>query len=187
MGFTYSTPVTLHQGRGCIKENGAFFAASGGRAFVLTGTFAGNCRNIALDDVKDALGGEGISYAVCGRVEENPSVESVAAIADEIRDFAPDFIVAIGGGSALDTAKAANVLIRAPKGADALETLYGGVPAAAGSRSMGLLPLFGVPTTAGSGSEAAGYAILTRRDLGTKLRMGTVIVVIMTMLFPGLA
>lgn len=169
--FRYYAPVALHIGRGCIRENAGLFTRDGKRAFVITSRFAPGCRNIALEDACQVLTEQGIAYSVCDEVEENPSVESVRAITDKMLDFAPDFILAIGGGSALDTAKAANVLLGYPKGADAYEVFYDGVPAGTGSRSEGRLPLLGVPTTAGSGSEVAGYAVLTRHDKHTKQRM----------------
>lgn len=169
--FTRYSPVALHTGHRCIEKNAAFFLEKGSRAFVLTSRFEEGYHNLALDDVCGVFDAQRINYSVNDTVEENPSVESIRDMADEILDFKPEFILAIGGGSALDTAKAANVLIRFPKGADAYKVFYEGTTVQGGSRSQGLLPLFGVPTTAGSGSEAAGYAVLTRSDIGTKLRM----------------
>ncbi len=169
--FKYYAPVALHIGRDSMRRNAAVFTGAGKRAFVITSRFAPGYRNLALEDAEGLLTEEQIAYAVYDEVEENPPAESIRRVTDRILDFAPDFILAIGGGSALDTAKAANVLIRYPREADAYEVFFHGTPAPTGARSMGLLPLIGVPTTAGSGSEVAGYAVLTRTDKQTKQRM----------------
>lgn len=169
--FVYHAPVMLHIGKQCIQANADYIQSCGNRAFVLTSKFAPGYKNQALEDMLEVFCRTGISYQICDEVEENPSVESVAAITAEIRFFKPDFLVAIGGGSALDTAKAANVLLKYSKDRDPYDAFYHGVPAPTGSPSSGLLPLLGVPTTAGSGSEVAGYAVLTRTDTKTKLRM----------------
>ncbi len=169
--FQYYAPVALFVGRGCVAENAAVFPGRGERAFVLTSRFSEGCRNIALDDVCRVLADRGAVYSVWDAVEENPSVESIRRVSDAIIAFAPDCIIAIGGGSALDTAKAANVLINYPPEADAYAVFYGGRQDRPGDRSRGKLPLIGIPTTAGSGSEVAGYAVLTRNDLHTKQRI----------------
>ena len=169
--FKYYAPVALFAGRGSVAENAGVFPGRGERAFVITSRFAENCRNLALDDVCAVLAANGAEFCVWDEVEENPSVESIRRVSDAIIDFAPDCIVAIGGGSALDTAKAANVLIKFPRGADAYSVFYAGHQAKAGDKGQGKLPLIGIPTTAGSGSEVAGYAVLTRSDMHTKLRM----------------
>ena len=169
--FSYYAPVALHVGRHIIEESGELLCDYGSRAFVITSRFAPGFRNLALEDVEAVLTEHEISFVTYHDVEENPSVESIVRVTDRIRDFHPDFLVAIGGGSALDTAKAANVLIGYPKDSDPYQVFYGGEMAETGSPSVGVLPLLGVPTTAGSGSEVAGYAVLTRRDIGTKLRM----------------
>ena len=169
--FKYYAPVALFVGRGCVADNAEVFPGKGERAFVITSRFAEGCRNIALDDVCTVLRENVAEYFLWDEVEENPSVESIRRVSDAIIDFDPSCIVAIGGGSALDTAKAANILIKYPKGADAYAVFYGGHQARSGEKGQGRLPLIGIPTTAGSGSEVAGYAVLTRSDLHTKLRM----------------
>ena len=70
----------------------------------------------------------GIPYAVNDQTEDNPPVESCAAIAAEARKFNPDFIIGIGGGSALDTAKVVDYLLTQPEDVDVYETLFSGAP-----------------------------------------------------------
>lgn len=169
--FKYYAPVALFVGRGCVEENASAFPDKNERAFVITSRFAEGYRNLALDDVRCVLEERNVMYRVWDEVEENPSVESIRRVSEAINTFAPDCIIAIGGGSALDTAKAANILINYPPDADAYAVFYGGKPDAIGGKPHEKLPLIGIPTTAGSGSEVAGYAVLTRNDLHTKQRM----------------
>lgn len=168
--FTYHAPTAIYFGEACLYAHRQLLRRCGSRAFIITSRFADNCRNLALEDAMALFTREGIAYDVCLDVEENPTVESIRRITNRIRDYAPDFLLAIGGGSALDTAKAANVLLSYPKGQNAYEVFYGNGPSA-DIKSSGKLPMFGIPTTVGSGSEVMGYAVLTRTDTHTKLRM----------------
>jgi len=168
--FAYHAPTAIYCGNDCLSRHRSLIRSFGTRAFIITSHFTGNCRNLALDDVTTLFAQEHISFTVCEEVEENPTVESVKAIAERIRANGPDFILSIGGGSSLDTAKAANVLLNHPASADPYEVFYHGEPCV-NKRNCGVLPLLGIPTTAGSGSEVMGYAVLTRTDTHTKLRM----------------
>ncbi len=168
--FKYHAPTALYFDRGCIEKNSEIIRSFGRRAFIISARFPEGTRNYALEDVTALYTGSGLNHCVYDDVEENPSVESVVRIAEAIRRYAPELIIAVGGGSALDSAKAANVLIAYDDGCDAYKVFYGGTPCI-NSRSSGVLPLLAVPTTAGSGSEVMGYAVLTRRDTDTKLRM----------------
>lgn len=87
-------------------------------------------------------------------VPADPTIDSVQSVVDSVRDTRPDWIVAIGGGSVLDTAKAASVV--AKNQGDVLDHLRGDIQI----QSPGI-PLIAVPTTAGSGSEVTPYASIT--------------------------
>lgn len=168
--FVYHAPTAIYNGGGCLESQKAAIASFGARAFIITGKFSDGCPNLALEDIIKLYDELGVAYAVCDEVEENPSVESVAAISDRVRSFAPDYIFAIGGGSALDTAKAVNVLLGFAPETDAYKAFYDGEPCM-NVCSSGKLPMLAVPTTAGSGSDVMGFAILTRNDTHTKLRI----------------
>lgn len=92
-------------------------------------------------------------------IEENPSTETVERVATSIRNFAPDFLVGIGGGSPIDAAKAIGVLLKNPEksGIDLFS-----------DNSLESLPLITIPTTAGTGAEVTHFSVLTRGDMGTK-------------------
>ncbi|MEP6642584.1 MAG: iron-containing alcohol dehydrogenase [Gaiellales bacterium] len=91
-----------------------------------------------------------------------PTVELVDALADRMRGRPPDALVAIGGGSALDLAKAARAAYS--QGVSFARLLEGGVAVA--PPRIGLVT---VPTTSGTGSEVSGGAVVVDRESGRKL------------------
>ncbi len=94
---------------------------------------------------------------VFSQVSQEPTTENAEEILKEVKEFSPTLIVAVGGGSPLDVAKAVSVMVT---NEGKLED-YIGVPE--GFREPGV-PLVAVPTTAGSGSEVTPYAVLTDRE-----------------------
>lgn len=161
-----ATPVFF--GKNVVRENKQLFAGYGKRAFIVTDEFLNGCRNYALEDVEAVLNELGIPYAINDKTEDNPPVESCVAIAAEARAFGPDFIIGIGGGSALDTAKVVDYLLTQPEDVDAYDALFSGAPFYEHLYQELQFPLIGIPTTAGTGSEVTGGAVLTRCDMDNK-------------------
>jgi hydroxyacid-oxoacid transhydrogenase len=107
----------------------------------------------------------GVDVDVFDAVEVEPTDTSFEAAGAVAADGRYDGFVAVGGGSVIDTAKAANLLATHP--APLLD--YVNKPIGAGKPPPGpLRPLIAVPTTAGTGSETTGVAILDRRALHAK-------------------
>ena len=128
------------------------------RALVVTGK--SSARNGALDDVLCVLQKNGIKAEVFDQVEENPSIENAVKGGEIGRAFGAGLICAIGGGSPLDAAKAVMLLTANPE--MTADDLY------SQNKPSRRLPVLAVPTTAGTGSEATPYSILTRHDKQTK-------------------
>ncbi|MBM3946625.1 MAG: iron-containing alcohol dehydrogenase, partial [SAR202 cluster bacterium] len=106
--------------------------------------------------VQESLREAGISYALFDRISVEPTDRSFQEAIEFARDGRFDSFVAVGGGSTMDTAKAANLYSTHP--ADFLE--YVNAPIGRGRPVPGpLKPLIAVPTTAGTGSETTGVAI----------------------------
>lgn len=144
-------PTKIYSERNCVRKYGSEWASLGRRALIVTGK--SSAANGALADVTDALKEQGTEYIVFDATEENPSVEMVMRLRDLGVQEQTDFVIGIGGGSPMDAAKAAALMIaQKDEGADFLYRK--GVKAAA-------LPVVEVPTTCGTGSEATPYAILT--------------------------
>jgi alcohol dehydrogenase len=113
-----------------------------------------------LDRVAGALRAEGIEVAVFDGVSPDPRSDEIEAALDLCRAGACDFVVGLGGGSALDAAKAASVAIVLPSVAEAIGATL--------EHRDGTLPMLAIPTTAGSGAEVTKGAIVTDAARGFK-------------------
>jgi len=105
-----------------------------------------------------------VETAVYDGVESDPTTRHVAEGLEVARETRIDGIVGLGGGSALDCAKGVNFLF----------TNGGRMEDYEGSNRAGspMLPSLGVPTTAGTGSEAQSYALICREENGAKMACG---------------
>ncbi|MFZ2489173.1 MAG: iron-containing alcohol dehydrogenase [Anaerolineae bacterium] len=120
-----------------------------------------------VERVQQRLAAAGLESAVFAEVEPNPSLQTVRRAAQQMTDWQPDWIIGLGGGSAMDAAKAAWLLYENPD-AD---------PAAINPmEEYGLRQkarLIAIPTTSGTGSEATWATVLTDLEAQMKLSMGT--------------
>lgn len=110
---------------------------------------------------ESVLRATGLEVATFEDVSENPSSSDVQKGAEFGASFEPDCIVALGGGSALDSAKGINFVLS--NGGDMAD--YWGY----GKATSPLLPSIGIPTTAGTGSEAQSFAVIS--DAATRRKM----------------
>ncbi len=101
---------------------------------------------------------------VFDQVRENPTSRAVEEAASRLDGESFDLIVAVGGGSTMDTAKAVNLLLT---NGGRMEDYRG-----YGKARHDTYPSIGVPTTAGTGSEAQSYAIIARSRDHTKMACG---------------
>ncbi len=114
-----------------------------------------------VDKVKDLIGAATIECEVFTDVEANPSVTTVEAAAKVYKQCQADSIVAFGGGSPMDVAKAVAVI--AKYGGDIRE--YEGADKVPGP----VVPLIAIPTTAGTGSEVTAFSVITDVERNYKL------------------
>ena len=154
-------PTKIYSETNCVQAHGDELTALGSHALIITGKSSSKA-NGALDDVISELEKHSTAYTVFDSVEENPSVETVMAARDMGVSCGADFVIGIGGGSPLDAAKAAALMIK--NSGSSWELMYS-------VSSADSLPVAAVPTTCGTGSEATGVAVLTRHDLKTKVSM----------------
>lgn len=132
-----------------------------GRALVVTDRFL--YESGAAARVGEVLSQAGVEYAVFYQVQPNPTVQVVEDCAAAVRSLSAQLLVALGGGSAIDTAKAAAIL--AANGGR-LEDYEGENKSWAPG-----VPIAAVNTTAGTGSECTDFYIVTDPVRRTKLAM----------------
>src|SRR5213593_1110547 len=152
-------------GPGVTREVGMDLADLGARR-VLVVTDPVLARLPPVQTVLESLQESRISFALFDRVRIEPSDTSFQEAIAFARHSAHDAIVAVGGGSTIDTAKAVNLYTTYPRG-DFLD--YVNPPIGKGLPVPGpLKPLFAVPTTAGTGSETTGVAIFDLKRMHAK-------------------
>ncbi len=157
---TIRAPRELIFGSGQRKALGKVAAKLGQRALVVT-----DARLAGDPDLQSMIGqleASGLSVRVDGSTLPDVPVETAIASAESARDFAPDLVIGVGGGSCLDMAKCVAVLLT-----------HGGTPQDYYGEFMvpgPVMSLIAVPTTAGTGSEATPVAVLS--DSERQLKVG---------------
>lgn len=113
--------------------------------------------------VLDVLEGAGLAYEVYSNIKPNPTIENVQTGVDAYKKSGADYIIAIGGGSSMDTAKAVGIIINNPEFAD-VRSLEG--TAATKNKCV---PIIAVPTTAGTAAEVTINYVITDVEKNRKM------------------
>jgi alcohol dehydrogenase class IV len=153
-------PRAMRVGAGALDELPAALAQFGltAPAILTDGFFAGNG---LLDRVIALLAEAGIAARGYGEVVPDPTVTAIDAATAFVQEGRHDCIIGLGGGSAIDTAKAVAVLVAQGGTMAARKTPY--------QEDRPGLPIVAIPTTAGTGSEATRFTIVT--DAATDEKM----------------
>jgi alcohol dehydrogenase class IV len=155
--FAIDLPTRVRFGQGSRHAVGSTAAAYGPRIVLVTG--ASFAANPAAADVLSALAEAGVTVADHVTVHGEPDDGGVLALVRRLDAAETDSIVAVGGGSPLDLAKAAAIRPSPERLAALL----------AGERTeMPGMPVIALPTTAGSGAEVSHAAIILDRAAGRK-------------------
>ena len=113
--------------------------------------------------VTDVLDNAGVAYTVFSDIKPNPTIENVQAGVEAFKASGADCIVAIGGGSSMDTAKAIGIIITNPEYAD-VRSLEGVAPT-----KNKCVPIIAVPTTAGTAAEVTINYVITDVEKNRKM------------------
>ena len=167
----FRSPEKIYIKRGCLPEALDELKAVNPRkrAFIVTDRFLYG--NGYTKPITDKLNKIGISYTVFSEVEPDPTLNIAKKGAEQMTNFAPDVIIAVGGGSAMDAAKIMWVLYEHPDAdftdmamrfSDIRKRIYT-------FPKIGKKTYFiAVPTSAGTGSEVTPFAVITDSDTGIK-------------------
>lgn len=158
--FSFSIPQDIVVGKGSLAKLPEIAKKLGGtHGFIISGPHL-NKMGI-VKSCADALENAGISVDTYTETEGNPSVETVDKAAAAFKESGADFIIALGGGSPMDVAKAVGVVAK-----------YGGsiTEYEGGGKVPGdIIPLIAIPTTAGTGSEVTAFSVITDHSRNYKL------------------
>ena len=150
--MNFFMPTRLYCGEGCLEAHADALRELGESCTIVCGVHGAKSSG-ALDDVERVLTDAGIAYAIWDGVTENPPVARCQEAGRYAADSGADFILGIGGGSALDAAKAVAVFASNPDLDE--ERFY------AKDWEVLPLPIVCVGTTAGTGSEVTKVSVLT--------------------------
>ncbi|HVS13947.1 MAG TPA: iron-containing alcohol dehydrogenase [Thermoanaerobaculia bacterium] len=156
-------PMRVRYGRAVLDQLGAVVKQLGGSR-VLIVTDPGIRAAGHVDRAVAAVAAAGLGCWVFDGIEENPTERHVAGGVDAARRRGADFLVGLGGGSAMDGAKGVNFVFT---NGGRMEDYWG-----MGKAERPMLPSVGVPCTAGTGSEAQSFAIITREGDHRKMACG---------------
>ena len=166
--LNYFLPPQIEFGDGAIQNLGEHVKTfDGKKPFLVSDTGVINAGILAK--AADALAASGLSYATYSDIEPNPTDISVTQGVEVYKAEACDVVIAVGGGSVMDAAKAIRLLATHEPPAGEVSNLapyyadVGGVERIRGD----MPPLICVPTTAGTGSEVSQGAIITDTSLQT--------------------
>jgi alcohol dehydrogenase class IV len=170
--YKYFMPTRVEVGNGISEKTGEFIKELGATR-VLIVTDKGVRAAKLLEGIEKSLLAANMDYDLYDEVEPNPSAETIHRGTQKLKEFKSDAVLAVGGGSSIDTAKGIAAMATNP--GHILE--YEGV----GKISYPPLPIIAIPTTAGTGSETTNSTIVTNKETHFKLA------VLSPMLFPTLA
>lgn len=159
IAFKYFLPVNIEFGSGKVAKAGELTKPYGKKALIVTGHSSAKKSGL-YDKVKDSLKAEGIDSVLFDKVAQNPLTTTAAEGAAFAKENGCDVVVAIGGGSIMDCAKA--IAFLAVNDGDVSDYIFGK------KASDTALPIILIPTTCGTGSEGNGIAVLTNPDNGDK-------------------
>ena len=159
MKFNYHLPVNLVFGRGRVAELGSIAKTYGKKALIVTGK-GSTKKSGLLDRAVKYLEEAGLESVLFDNVSQNPLTTTAMEGAEFAKENGCDVVVALGGGSIMDCAKA--IAFLAVNDGDINDYIFNRLV------SDVALPLILVPTTCGTGSEGNGFAVLTNPDNGDK-------------------
>lgn len=158
MAKEFIVPGKIVTGKGSIKEVGSYVEGFGKKALIVCDQITEKLGKVKI--ITDALNKKGISFAIYDDFLGEPTNVMIEDALSIYRNEACDFLVGIGGGSALDIMKAVA----------AMDANTGKISDYMGKEISGIkAKMVAIPTTAGTGSEATQFTIISDVDTGVKM------------------
>lgn len=168
MNFRYYIPTKILFGNGAFefihKEK-----LPGKRAFIVTSSGQSVLKFGYLDGLLEQLAVSKTEYTIFNKIETNPTRKQVMEGVKKLHNADCDFVIALGGGSCIDAAKA--IAIVAANGGDLWDYFHGGTAKGNPVRHA-MLPVVAVTTNAGTGSEADQWMVISNPECNEKIGFG---------------
>lgn len=160
MNFDYNINTNLKFGSGSAERIGEEAVRFSDKVMIVTGG-SSTKKSGLLKRTEEQLAAAGADYIVYDKAKPNPVLSTVLEGADIAKKEGVGCVVAIGGGSSIDTAKGICAAVKSE--VSVKKMLYEGIPVAEA------MPLIAVPTTCGTGSEVNSIAVITDEETNNKL------------------
>lgn len=161
MGREFIIPKKIISGKGALNDAGKYLSEMGKKALIVTGPHV--LKLECFKSVEKLLDSLGISYTVFSDITGEPTDVMIDKGVSVYKDNGCDFLIAVGGGSPLDSMKAiAALAVNGGSISDYMgKTIEGRMP-----------PMAAIPTTAGTGSEATQFTVITdsKKDIKMLLK-----------------
>ncbi len=167
--FAYYMPTRILFGAGKLKELASMTFLPGRKALLVTGAAGAMKKHGYRDRVKDYLSKNSVETVEFDKIIANPIVEHVEQGAAAARQNRCDFVLGLGGGSTIDSAKSIAVMATNPG------TYWDYISGGTGGGKIPPnkpLPIVAVPTTAGTGTESDPWTVITNPDTREKIGWG---------------
>ncbi len=161
--FDHRPRTRLVFGNNAVEQSGELCREYGATKVLLV-TDPGLVKAGHAEHVIASLNKAGVPFALYDQVRENPTTKDVDRCLSVARAEKIDFIIGLGGGSSMDTAKGCNFILT--NGGEIKD--YWGIARAA----KPMLPLIAIPTTAGTGSECQSFALIADENTHLKMACG---------------
>lgn len=168
MKFNFFVPSRILFGSGTLDQLGTM-KLPGTKALIVTSAGASMKKYGYLDRVMDLLRHNEVESVVFDKIRPNPVKAHVMEGADIARQQGCDFVVGLGGGSSIDSAKSIAVMAR--NDGDYWDYISGG-SGKGQPVTNGALPVVAITTTAGTGTEADPWTVITKEETNEKIGFG---------------
>lgn len=170
LNFNYFIPTRILFGAGKLKQLANARYLPGKKAIIVISSGTAMKKHGYLDRVVGYLHDGGVQSTVFDKILANPVIEHVMEGAALAKQENCDFVVGLGGGSSIDSAKSIAVMAKNP--GEYWDYVRGG--SGKGERlSEDALPIVAIPTTAGTGTESDHWTVITKTETNEKIGWGT--------------
>lgn len=167
--FMFHMPTKLIFGSGKLKELANPENVPGKKAFIVISSGGSMIRHSYLNFVQNMLNHNGVESVVYNKIQENPILDHVTEGAAFARQHGCDFVIGLGGGSSIDSAKSIALMANNEGNYwDYMQAGTGGKKTPANPA----LPIVAIPTTAGTGTEADPWTVITNSETNEKIGWG---------------
>lgn len=168
LNFTYYIPSRIIFGPGSLNKLREE-ELPGKKALIVISAGGSMKRLGYLDRLIDILNDKKVEYVIFDKILPNPIKKHVMEGAKIVREEKCDFIIGLGGGSSIDSAK--SIAVMAKNDGDYWDYIFGGTGKGKPLKN-GALPIVAITTTAGTGTEADPWTVITNEETNEKIGYG---------------